>query len=285
MIAFAKRNLKVFFRDRAAVFFSLLAVFIIIGLYALFLGDVWIQSFEKEMPGVRFLMDSWIVSGLLAISSITTTMGAFGIMVEDRTKKIMKDFIASPLKKSSLLAGYTLSSFTIGVIMSLITLVISEIYILANGGQLLSIATAFKVLFYILLVTLANTSIVLFLVSFFNSNNAFSVASTIIGTLIGFLTGVYLPIGQLPQAVQWIVKLFPVSHGASLFRQAMMQAPLEITFAGAPETVIVQFKTFMGVTFHFGDTLFTPFLNILALLATTILFFLLGLFNLSRKKR
>ncbi len=38
MIGMAKRNLKLFFRDKSAVFFSLLAVFIIIGLYALFLG-------------------------------------------------------------------------------------------------------------------------------------------------------------------------------------------------------------------------------------------------------
>ncbi|HCD44303.1 MAG TPA: ABC transporter, partial [Lachnoclostridium sp.] len=40
MRVFIERNLKLFFRDRSAVFFYLLSVFIIIGLYALFLGDV-----------------------------------------------------------------------------------------------------------------------------------------------------------------------------------------------------------------------------------------------------
>ena len=34
MIGMAKRNLKLFFRDKSAVFFSLLAVFIIIGLFS-----------------------------------------------------------------------------------------------------------------------------------------------------------------------------------------------------------------------------------------------------------
>ncbi len=52
MTIFIKRNLKVFFRDRAAVLFSLLAVFIIIGLYALFLGDVWMSELPAE--GGRF---------------------------------------------------------------------------------------------------------------------------------------------------------------------------------------------------------------------------------------
>ena len=44
MIGFTKRNLKVFFRDKPSVFFSLLAAFIIIGLYVLFLGDVWTKN-------------------------------------------------------------------------------------------------------------------------------------------------------------------------------------------------------------------------------------------------
>jgi multidrug/hemolysin transport system permease protein len=77
MIAITSRNLKVFFRDKSAVFFSLLAVFIIIGLYALFLGDVWVNSLT-EVHDARFLMDSWIMAGLLAVTSVTTTMGAFG---------------------------------------------------------------------------------------------------------------------------------------------------------------------------------------------------------------
>ena len=44
------RNLKVFFRDRASVFFSLLSVFIIFVLYVLFLGDVWTNELPK-VPG------------------------------------------------------------------------------------------------------------------------------------------------------------------------------------------------------------------------------------------
>ena len=38
MITFINRNLKMFFRDKTAVFFSLLAVFIVLGLYIVFLG-------------------------------------------------------------------------------------------------------------------------------------------------------------------------------------------------------------------------------------------------------
>lgn len=172
MINFAKRNLKVFFRDKSSVFFSLLAVFIIIGLYALFLGDVWVNSFQG-MTGVRYLMDSWIMAGLLAVTSVTTTMGAFGIMVEDKAKKTIKDFTSSPIKRSSIAGGYIISSFAIGIILSIITVILAEIYILANGGELMSFITLLKVLGLILLATFTNTSMVLFIVSFFKSSKCF----------------------------------------------------------------------------------------------------------------
>lgn len=284
MINFAKRNLKVFFRDKSSVFFSLLAVFIIIGLYALFLGDVWVNSFQG-MTGVRYLMDSWIMAGLLAVTSVTTTMGAFGIMVEDKAKKTIKDFTSSPIKRSSIAGGYIISSFAIGIILSIITVILAEIYILANGGELMSFITLLKVLGLILLATFTNTSMVLFIVSFFKSSNAFATASTIIGTMIGFLTGIYLPLGQLPSTVQYVVKVFPVSHAAALFRQVLMEAPINATFANAPQEAITEFENTMGVTFKFGDTLISPYVSIGVLILTAVIFFLLALLNISRKKK
>lgn len=284
MIVFSKRNLLVFFRDKSSVFFSLLSVFIIIGLYALFLGDVWASSFQG-MDGVRYLMDSWIMSGLLAVASITTTMGAFGTMVEDKVNKIDKDISSSPLKRGSIAGGYVASSFTIGAIMSAITLILAEVYVLANGGELIGFLTLCKVVALILLSTFANTAIVFFLVSFFGSSNAFATASTIIGTLIGFLTGIYLPIGQLPNAVQWVIRVFPVSHSAALFRQVMMADPLSKTFAAAPAQELQSFKEFMGVVYRFGDMEATPMLSVGVLILTGAVFFSLSVLRLSKKNR
>ncbi len=284
MIGFTLRNLKVFFKDKSAVFFSLLAVFIIIGLYALFLGDVWVSSLEN-ISGARFLMDSWIVAGLLAVTSVTTSMGAFGIMIDDKTKKITKDFVSSPLKRSSITGGYIVSAFIIGVIMSLITLVLAEVYIVAGGGEFVSLAMLFKIFALILLATFANTSMILFIISFFNSSSAFGTASSIIGTLIGFITGIYLPIGQLPDTVQWIVKIFPTSHAAALFRQVLMAEPMSVSFAGAPQTAIMQYEQLMGVTFKFGETTVTPAPSIAILLLTSAVFYGLSIIRLSAKKK
>jgi multidrug/hemolysin transport system permease protein len=283
MINFTLRNLRVFFKDKTAVFFSLLAVFVIIGLYVLFLGDVWSASFA-DVENARFIMDSWIMAGILAVTSFTTTMGAFGIMIEDRAKKITKDLVVSPIKTTSLVGGYILSSVIIGIVMSLVTLVLAEVYIIIGGGELMEITTLIKVLGLILLATFTNSAIVLFMVSFFDSLNAFSTASTVVGTLIGFLTGIYLPIGQLPNAIQWLIKLFPVSHAASLFRQVMMQAPLSVGFKDFPVEYVDGFKEFMGVTFSFNEYLVTPIISIVILVVTGLVFYGLSVIKLSTKR-
>lgn len=282
MLTIASRNLKIFFRDRSAVFFSLLAVFIIIGLYVLFLGDT-LQSSMSELKGVRFLMDSWIMAGLLAVTSVTTTMGAFGIMVDDRAKKNFKDFYASPLKRSDIAGGYILSSFLIGLIMTVISFILAEIYILTSGGELLPFISLLKVLGLILISVLSSSAMIFFMVSFFKSTNAFATASTIVGTLIGFLTGIYIPIGSLPDAVQLVVKIFPVSHAGVLFRQVFMEKPLQETFEGIPTEKLADFKDELGVVFHYGDFTAGTGTHLLVLIITTLVFFGLAVWNISRK--
>ena len=124
MILFAKRNLKVYFRDKGSVFFSILSVLIVIGLYAFFLGDQLIKSVESfdesRTNEIKFLVNSWLIAGILSVTSISTTLGAFGVIVDDKVKKIDKDFRCSPISRSSIAGGYILNSFLIGVIMSVI---------------------------------------------------------------------------------------------------------------------------------------------------------------------
>jgi len=270
MMVFTKRNLLVFFRDKAAVFFSLLASLIIVVLYLLFLGDVWSNSF----PGIenaRSIMDSWIMAGLIAVTPFTAAMGAFGTMITDRTSKIYKDFYCSPVSRFGITSGYIVSSFIIGVILSLFTLVLAQGYILIQGGELISFLVFVKILGIILLSTFMSTSFAFFIVSFFNSQNGFATASTISGTLIGFLTGIYLPIGMLPNAVH--------------LRQIMMGKMMDKAFEQIPVEAADEIKQMLGVVFKFNEYTMTPSVHLLILIVTGILFFGLALLSMSRKKK
>lgn len=283
MFELAKRNLRLYFRDKSSVFFSLLAVFIVLGLYIFFLGDTLKSSFSA-VPDVDLLIGSWVMAGILSVAAVTTTLGAFGTMVDDRSKKITKDFGASPLRRFDIAGGYIASSFLIGLIMSLITFVLAQIYILTLGGPILAIPAMAKLLGYILLSVFASSAMMLFIVSFFYSANAFTTASTVIGTLIGFITGIYIPIGSLPGAVQTVIKLFPISHAASLMRQVLLEGPMATAFAGAPSAYVEEFRKTMGITYYFGETQVTALGSILILLGTGLLFFALAIWNIRRKR-
>ena len=284
MISFVSRNLKVFFRDKTAVFFSLLAVLIVLGLYIFFLGDVWIDSFPN-IKGVKNLMNCWIIAGLIGVTSVTANMGAFGTMIEDKSKNKIKDFYVSPIKKSKIVGGYIISSFIVGSMMSVVTLIISQIYLVYSGVDVLNFKELTEVFLIILMTSLSNSAMILFIVSLFSSEKAFSTASTIVGTLIGFITGIYLPISMLPDSVQIIVKLFPTSHGISILRQIFMKKQMDISFADVPTNYINEFKESMGVVYYINNKLVSNTTSIFILIASTIIFFFLAVLILYKKKK
>lgn len=285
MIIFAIRNFKVFIRDRLSIFFSLLSVIIIFALYTLFLNGVWVQALPSGVEGGQWLMDGWLMAGILAVVSFTTTMGAYGTMVDDKAKKIYKDSTSSPLKRSSLVGGYIIAAYAVGIIMSMIALVFLDLYMLIRDGHLLNFLQTIQVIGLIFLVTLANSALVYLITVFVKSMTAFGTISTIVGTLMGFLTGIYMPIGNFPAAVQTVIKIFPLSHAASLFRLIIMGGSVETVFDGAPLEIKNAFLEEMGVTFAFGNWAIQPWMQITFLAITAVVFYGVSLLIVTLKKQ
>ncbi|MGD9963970.1 MAG: ABC transporter permease [Candidatus Izemoplasmatales bacterium] len=274
-----KRNLKLYFRDKVSVFFSLLGVFVILGLYVLFLGEMMTAQMNRitGMDSAN-LMTNWIIAGVVSVTTITTCNGAFGIMVEDRALKKLRDFKVSPIKRWQLVLSYIISSMIIGFIMSVLTLVLGEIYIYVNGGSTLSFAALLEVLGLIILSIFSASSLIFFVISFMKSQNAFGTASTIIGTLIGFLTGIYIPIGNLPNGVQTLIKIFPLSHSGVLIRQVMMGEVMAL------ENLPNEFKTTLGINYILNGEFMSNYIHIAYLLISGVLFYLIAIIVVSKKE-
>ena len=282
MLAFTKRNILLYFRDKTAVFFSLLTVMILIALYVLFLGDLTSKGLP-DFPSKKSLLTSWFIAGILAVTSMTTTLGSFGILVEDRANKRMLDFYASPISRAKLVGGYISSALFIGVIMCTFTFTVANVFLFISGEALLAFDKTILLVGVILLAVVSSGSMVLLVVSFFKTTNAFAAASTVIGTLLGFLAGIYIPIGTLPDYLQTIVKLFPVSHSAALFRQILMDNSMVEAFANAPAGMKDDFLSEMGIIYEINGRKITKLFSILYLFGTTMLFFILSLLVINRK--
>nr|WP_278773345.1 ABC transporter permease [Limosilactobacillus mucosae] len=278
-----KRNLKIYFQDKAAVFFSMLSVIIIFALYIFFIGDS-ISSGLKFLPHPNRLMRAWMSAGMLASASITTSLGAYGVMISDRENKTIKDFYSSPVSRRQIAGGYIITGFIISIIMSIFTLIFGEIYMGMIGGAVLDMDILLKLFGVIVLSAFASSAIASFIISFLKTNSAYSAASMIVGTLIGFLVGAYIPIGNLPENVQWLVKYFPCAHSAVLYRQLLMESSIKENFANQPTAVLKETKEILGVVFVYNGHTASAWMSVVALLITGVVFYLLAVLVLIRKE-
>jgi multidrug/hemolysin transport system permease protein len=282
-----KRNLLVFFRDRANVFFSLLAVFIIIALYVLFLGDAMESSLRERLgydsDKISVAMAGVTMAGLVAVTSVTSSMGALGISVEDR-KNPAKDFYTSPASRSRITFAYLAGSGTVGFMMTAFALTLCVAWLALGGGIVLSPGKISLLLLTSVLSVLCGNAMVFFITSCIKSQNAFTAFSTVIGTLIGFLMGIYIPVGQMPTAVQWVIKCFPMTHAASMFRQIMAGDTLTELFAAAPPEVLPAFREMFGITLSYGGYVSGFWFSAAVLAVTCAVFYLLSLLVMRRKK-
>ena len=269
------RNVKLYFRDKANVFFSMLSIIMIILLFMLFLGQGnW---------GGTDVLNSWLMAGVLGVAAVTTSMGAFTVMVEDKVMKITKGFYASPIKRSHIAASYILSPFIVSVLMTALTAMGFGAYIVATGGDLPGMAGMLQIAGLMLLSGIMATAMVCFIVTFIKTNSVYGTVSAILGTLIGFLMGIYMPIGNLPGPIQTVIMLFPPSHSAMLYRRILMERPLEAAMTAAPDAMDwTALKDTLGVVFTFGDFEITPIMSILYLAVSAVVFFGLSVMNIRK---
>lgn len=289
MLALVKRNIKIYFRNKGAWLASLLTVFIIIGLYALFLGDQLSKGFEGiGLDSPRLLTDGWIMAGIISIMPLSISLGAVSI-VSDRSKGLFKDFYCSPVSRSRITLGYILCLALISFFITLIGFILGEIYIVVNGGELLSLLNMLKVVGIIAIDDLATTSIVMFIAMFITTEGAYTAVCTVIGTISGFITGIYIPVGSLPDSVATAVKCFPISHAGSMLRQIFTESAITECTKSVPAElkpdVINLINSEMGIIYSFGDHTVTDFESIIVLVATAAVFFVLTAFAARRKKK
>jgi len=281
----AKRNILMFFRDKPSVFFSLMAVLIVIMLYLLFLRNLLIESmldggldFASDAQ-VSNLMDSWVLAGILGIVSVTSAAGSLQCMVEDKVAGKNLDFKVTPMKSYQLSLSYVISTSVVGLVMSAITFVIALVFLFVTDCIM---DTSSMIICAVLLIpsTLSGSIILFAMVSFIKSQGAFSGFFSVLSTLIGFLTGIYMPLGNLPEGVQFIGTLMPATHMAALFRNYLCSGSMADVF-GPFDTS--EFRSEMGIDLSIGGYTFTSATSVLYVVGVTIVFFALSIY-LMRKK-
>jgi len=287
-ISLVQRNSKVFRRDKTQVFYSLLSVIIVIVLYAVFLQKMQVDAIEqmtKATPELITMVNEWLVAGLLSMIAVTTTLAAYGIAVKDLESKAQADFLTAPISRATIQFSYVFNAFIIGCIFSFIALVGCEIFIVSTGGELLSIGDFVHVVGLLFLSVLLASVFNLFLVFFATTQNSFSTLSTLVGTALGFLCGVYVPIGALPSFAQNLIMYFPISHTTLLLRNAFMESSIAKVFESVPVSQVEDYKEMYGIVYDLHGSILSTSTSIIIILATILILAILSIILFKKKNK
>lgn len=270
MTALIRRHLALYFNNKASVFFSLMGAWIAFALYILFLQknmqDAWSGLAHPE----KFL-DKWVMGGVLAVTSITTTWSGAARLVRDKESQKFADFLLTDISPLKLNLSYLISTSIIGAAMQLFMYAIMSLYFSWQDDLRFEASSFPKILGVILLSAVMAAVLNVIILQFIHSLEVAERLAVIIGTASGFLVGVYMPVGGLPTVAQHLIKLTPEAYVASAFREILIGN-------GIPQWQSSQnIKEYLGISLKVNGHLLTLSQDLLLVSAV----FLVGLMLLA----
>ena len=293
LINIVRRNLKLFFKDRGMFFSSLITPIILLVLYATFLAKVYRESYIASLPaGIQLpnsLLDgtvvSQLISALLAVSCVTVSFCANLLMIQDKANGTVRDFTVTPVKRSTLAAGYYIASASSTLIVTFSALAVSLAY-LATQGWYMSFSDVLFVMLDVLLLTLFGTALSSCVNFFLSTSGQASAVGTIISAGYGFICGAYMPISSFGAGLQRVLSFLPGTYGTCLLKNHMMRGVLaEMESVGIPSEALAGIRDGIDCNIYFfGTRVALPVMY--AVLAGSVIFFtgLFILFHVLKKK-
>ncbi len=280
----AKRVFKLFFRDKSAIFFTLLASIILLTIYLLFLNRAFFSENQMAMmPDLIYFQNAWLMAGLAVVTAFSASFTALAQMPVDRGSKVFDDFQVAPVRRSQIVAGYILGSTFTAFVMSLATIAFTYVYLLIQNTPLPSVQHTLLIVTAVLLTTLGSSGLAFLFASGRNSVRSYSSVSSLMLTLIGFFAGAYIPFGTLGKSVQTFMSWLPFSHMASLARKFFLADVIK-GMPIPPGFDMADFRLGFGVDLEMAGKTVSPWLSAGFILLWALLFFGIGLFRIRKEQ-
>jgi multidrug/hemolysin transport system permease protein len=282
--------MKIYLRDKGAVFFSLLSMLIVLMLMLFFLGDMNVESLTdilSNLPDRNAKQDAdyalmfvtlWTCAGIVSINAVTVTLAVYSSMIKDRTEGRFHSICTAPVSRLTISAAYVTAAWICSCIICVLTLVISEIYCIVKGGVYFSFLSHVKLLGMIGANSFTYAALMYLVAVLVRTQGAWSGIGTVVGTLVGFLGGIYLPIGSLAENIGNILKCTPVIYGAKMFRSIMTAGICSEIFDGTPEMLQTEYLDAMGVRIDFFGVSVSNTACVMILMISGIVFMVIGAF-------
>ena len=288
------RNCKLFFKDKAMFFTSLVTPMILLVLYATFLGKVYRDSFASALPESMEVSQKLIngtaggelLSALLAVSCVTVSVCCNALIVQDKVTGARRDLTMTPVRRSTLALSYYFATLISTAIICLLALGAGLLY-LGKVGWYLSAGDIFLLVSDVLLLVLFGTALSSVLNFFLSSQGQISAVGTIISAGYGFICGAYMPISQFGSGLQKIISFLPGTYGTSLLRNHALRGVYEaMETEHFPPEAIESIKDSIDCNLYFfGTKVSTPAMYGILCGAIGVLIAVYVLLNLLHKSR
>lgn len=292
-----KRNILLYFRDKGSVFMSLLSMLIILALMLFFLGDMSMDNITQLLSGLsghdtsndennaKLLVLSWTVAGIIPINSVMVALSTLSSIIKDKTSGKIYSIYTAPVSRLTITLSYISAACVTSVIICLVTLVVSECILCTMGMTAFTFSEHLKILGMICVNSFTYSAIMYLFAVLVKSEGAWSGFGTVIGTLVGFFGGIYLPIGQLSDGLANVMTCTPVIYGTAMFRSVMTRSITNTAFADAPDVMTEEFRKAMGIDLEAFGSIVSPAVCVAIVIGFGLFFTIMGATAVSILKR
>jgi ABC-2 type transport system permease protein len=173
---------------------------------------------------------SYFVPSILALSVMQLGIFAAVPLVADREKGILKRLSATPLRRWQLVGSNTLMRLLIAMVQTVIIVGVGVAFFGVEVSGSLLLTASFVVLGAVSFLALGYV-----LAAFTRTEEAANGITQVVQFPMMFLSGVFFPIEAMPQFLQSIARLIPLTYLADALRQVMVGgtpfAPLAVCAA------------------------------------------------------
>jgi multidrug/hemolysin transport system permease protein len=237
--------MRLYSRDKSAVFFSFLSSLILIALYFLFIARIYAESMDTVSAlsenAKSFMIYSQMMMGVLAINAISVTLGVFSTVAKDFESGRIDSFLLTPAKPRELLLGYFSGAVIVAFALNLFMWIISAVLIGVLTGYWVGAAASLHIAAILIAASFISCAIMLMLTAIVKSSVALNVISGILGTFLGFLCGIYMPYSNLGKGAETAGSVLPVTHIAIWLKRTVLEnvcSQLKIT--GELKTLLIE---------------------------------------------
>ncbi len=159
----------------------------------------------------------FLAPGIIAMSILFTATFMGIEIIWDRQFGFLKETLMAPVSRFKIMLGRTIGGATVAMLQGIIVLIISLIV----GFRPTSLALLPLAFLFMALIALLFTAVGTAIASLMEDMHGFQLIINFLIMPLFFLSGAIFPVDGLPKAIEWVIRLNPLTYGVGGLRDTL----------------------------------------------------------------